>query len=139
MRSLVTVALRQAASCYQRRPLLGSGRSRDLFLQVLEQVRRSYRFVVVGSVVMPEHIHLLLSEPERGDPSIVMQVIKQSFARKLLRESPPFENRERWDSRSRADCLTSLTVEKSQFHQPQIAVRKIGLSWLSPSPRTRWG
>ena len=31
-------------SCYQRLPLLGTGRNRDLFLCVLEQVRRRYRF-----------------------------------------------------------------------------------------------
>ena len=71
-------------SCYQRLPLLGSSRNRDLFLQVLEQVRRRYRFVVVGYVVMPEHVHLLLSEPERGNPSSVMQAVKQGFARRLL-------------------------------------------------------
>jgi putative transposase len=34
---------------------------------------------------MPEHVHLLLGEPERGNPSVVMQALKQSFARKLLR------------------------------------------------------
>jgi putative transposase len=73
-------------SCYQRFPWLDHASSRDLFLQTLEQVRRRYRFVVVGYVVMPEHVHLLLSEPERGNPSIVMQVLKQGFARKLLRE-----------------------------------------------------
>jgi putative transposase len=72
-------------SCYQRRPLLGNGRNRDLFLQVLEQVRKRYGFVVVGYVVMPEHVHLLLSEPERGNPSVVMQALKQGFARRLLR------------------------------------------------------
>jgi putative transposase len=33
---------------------------------------------------MPEHVHLLLSEPERGDPSVVMKVLKQSFAPQLL-------------------------------------------------------
>jgi REP element-mobilizing transposase RayT len=33
---------------------------------------------------MPEHVHLLLSEPERGNPSVVMQAIKQGFARRLL-------------------------------------------------------
>jgi len=59
---------------------------RDVFLETLEQVRRRYRFVVVGYVVMPEHVHLLLSEPERSNPSIVMQALKQGFARKLLRE-----------------------------------------------------
>ena len=48
-------------------------------------MRRRYRFVVVGYVVMPEHVHLLLSESERGNPSKVMQAIKQGFARRLLR------------------------------------------------------
>jgi putative transposase len=72
--------------CYGRRPLLGTRHSRDLFLQVLEQVRRRYRFVVAGYVVMPEHVHLLLGEPERRNPSLVMKAIKQSFARRLLRE-----------------------------------------------------
>jgi hypothetical protein len=41
-------------SCYQRMPLLAKPQNRDLLLQVLEQVRRRYRFVVVGYVVMPE-------------------------------------------------------------------------------------
>src|SRR5580658_3695528 len=71
-------------SCYQRRPLLGTSRSRDLFLEVMEQIRQRHRFVVVGYVVMPEHVHLLFSEPERGDPSEVMKVLKQSFARRVL-------------------------------------------------------
>jgi putative transposase len=55
-----------------------------LFLRVFEQVRRRYRFVVVGYVVMPEHVHLLIGEPERGNPSAVLQAVKQSFARRLL-------------------------------------------------------
>jgi len=71
-------------SCYRRLPRLGSARGRDRFLTILEQTRRKYRFVVVGYVVMPEHIHLLLSEPEVGGPSTVMQVLKQRSARALL-------------------------------------------------------
>ena len=71
-------------SCYRRLPLLASPRSRDLFLRVLESVRRRYRFVVGGYVVMPEHVHLLISEPWRGDPSVVMKALKQGFARRLL-------------------------------------------------------
>ncbi len=71
-------------SCYQRLPMLGTQKNRDLFLEVLEQVRRRYHFVVVGYVVMPEHVHLLVSEPEREDTSLVMQVLKQGFARRLL-------------------------------------------------------
>jgi putative transposase len=72
-------------SCYQRHSWLGSARNRDLFVQTLEQVRRCYHFVVVGYVVMPEHVHLLLSEPQRANPSVVMQALKQGFARRLLR------------------------------------------------------
>ena len=128
-------------SCYQRRPLLGTPRSRDLFLEVMEQaggplkpgfglsgdvrtsqtwateqtrlsschvdsrvfhhsgqshfvtfccyhprrlftrtqidesssqpgaVRRSFRLHVHGYVVMPEQLHLLLSEPQQRDTS----------------------------------------------------------------------
>jgi putative transposase len=69
-------------SCYHRQRWLGSVRRRDLFLRVLEQVRQRYEFV--GYVVMPEHIRLLISEPEKGDPSRVMQAIKQGFARRVL-------------------------------------------------------
>jgi putative transposase len=71
-------------SCYRRLPFLSTARSRDLFLSILEQTRQRYRFVVVGYVVMPEHIHLLLTEPEVGTPSTVMQVLKQRTARASL-------------------------------------------------------
>ncbi len=73
-------------SCYQRRPLLGTPCARDLFLEVMEQVRQRHQFVVVGYVVMPEHVHLLFTEPERGDPSLVLAALKQTFAHRLLRE-----------------------------------------------------
>jgi REP element-mobilizing transposase RayT len=75
-------------SCYQRRPLLGTPRYRDLFLEVMEQIRQRHQFVVVGYVVMPEHVHLLFTEPERGNPSLVLAALKQTFAHRLLRELP---------------------------------------------------
>ena len=70
--------------CYRRLPLLASPRNRDLFLRVLESVRRRYHFVVAGYVVLPEHVHRLISEPERGDLSVVMKALKQGFTRCLL-------------------------------------------------------
>jgi putative transposase len=72
------------SSCYARRPLLGTPSRRNLFLQILEQTRLRRSFVVVGYVVMPEHIHLLISEPEQGTPSTITQVLKQRFARRVL-------------------------------------------------------
>jgi putative transposase len=73
-------------SCYKRRPVLATASRRDLFLTVLEQVRRRYRLVVIGYVVMPEHFHLLITEPQIGNPSVVMQAIKLGFARRILAE-----------------------------------------------------
>ena len=72
-------------SSYQRKPWLGTPGRRDLFLRILEETRCRYGFVVVGYVVMPEHVHLLIGEPESGTPSTVMQVVKQRFAGALLR------------------------------------------------------
>jgi putative transposase len=72
-------------SCYRRQAWLASPQRRDLFLTVFEEVRQRYGFVVVGYVVMPDHIHLLISEPEKGDPSRVMQAIKQGFSRRVLK------------------------------------------------------
>src|SRR3954463_615317 len=76
-------------SCYRRSARLGTGRQRDVFLSVLEQVRRRYWFVVIGYVVMPEHVHMLITEPERGTVATVMQVLKQRTARRLLPRRRP--------------------------------------------------
>ena len=75
-------------SSYQRAPLLRSARRRDLFLALLEQARRRYRFVVVGYMVMPEHFHLLISEPEEGNPSVIIQALKLGVVRRLFFASP---------------------------------------------------
>jgi putative transposase len=56
-------------------------------VSILEKVRQRYRFVVLGYVVMPEHFHLLISEPQEGDPSKVMQLVKQLYAQRVLRRS----------------------------------------------------
>jgi putative transposase len=82
-------------SCYRRLPFLGTARDRDRFLAILEETRRRYRFVVVGFVVMPEHVHLLLTEPEVGTPSTVMQVLKQRTARALLPKKKRAYSRQR--------------------------------------------
>jgi putative transposase len=85
-------------SCYRRRALLASARHRDLFLEILEQTRRRYEFVVAGYVVMPEHVHLLISESEEANPSVLMQVLKQRFARAVLRDGR-LEERHIWQRR----------------------------------------
>ena len=70
-------------SCYRRKPLLSSPARRDLLLSVLELMRIRYRFAVIGYVVMPDHVHLLISEPLIGDPSKIIQAVKLSVHRRL--------------------------------------------------------
>ena len=72
-------------SCYQRLALLSSGRRRDLFLRALEATRLKYEMLVVGYVVMPEHVHLLVSEPGRQNLSTAIKALKQSVSRRVLR------------------------------------------------------
>src|SRR5437868_5763337 len=70
-------------SCYQRQPILGTVERRDRLVNILEETRSKYGFVVHAYVVMPEHFHLLITEPELGDPSVVMKVIKERFSKQV--------------------------------------------------------
>ena len=71
-------------SCFRRQPLLASPERRDLLLAVLERMRERYRFGVVGYVVIPEHVHLLISEPQIANPSTVVQAVKLGFVRQSI-------------------------------------------------------
>ena len=78
-------------SCHNREPLLGTPEGRDLFEITFERVRQWYGFYVRGYVAMPEHVHLLISEPERAKLSTALQMLKQNVARELrLPEGNPF-------------------------------------------------
>jgi putative transposase len=69
-------------TCYHRLPHLADLAVRDLFVQALERTRTLYCMRVYGFVVMPEHVHLLLSEPERGTIANVIQSLKISSAKR---------------------------------------------------------
>ncbi len=69
--------------------LLDSAAAKDTFGRELERVRRWYGCFITGYVVMPEHVHLLISEPERGKLSLVIQMLKQITSRKLKPAADP--------------------------------------------------
>jgi putative transposase len=54
-----------------------------VFERALEQTRRRYELCVLGYVVMPEHVHLLLNEPQNGSLATALQALKQSVSRTL--------------------------------------------------------
>src|SRR6266496_1474758 len=71
-------------SCYKRMPRLRDEPIRDRFVDSLERTRRSYGFRVYGYVVMPEHVHLLVSEPEEEVLGTAIQALKISVARREI-------------------------------------------------------
>jgi putative transposase len=73
-------------SCYRRLPLLGAARARNAFVAALVKIRERYKFLLVGYVVMPEHVHLLISESAVSTPSVVLKVLKQRVSRDLRRQ-----------------------------------------------------
>jgi putative transposase len=77
-------------SCYRRLPLLASPSAKQQLEISLEQARWQYRFCVTGYVIMPEHVHLLISEPERAPLARALQALKQSVARRLIGETKHF-------------------------------------------------
>jgi putative transposase len=73
-------------SCFRRLPLLGTVRARNTFVKALANLHERYQFLVVGYVVMPEHVHLLIGEGPKCTPSTVLKVLKQRVSRDLRKQ-----------------------------------------------------
>ena len=79
-------------SCHRRQPYLTSVAARSRFEEALERTRQRYGFCGLGYVVMPEHIHLLVSKPRIGSLAKALQALKVSVSKRSTQR--PF-----WQSR----------------------------------------
>jgi putative transposase len=70
-------------SCYRRLPLLSTTRARNVFVEALGKIHERYKFSLIGYVVMPNHVHLLISESATATPSVVLKALKQRVSRDL--------------------------------------------------------
>ena len=77
-------------SCYHRRPFFTTNNSRQTFETALERVRVTFDLCVYGYVVMPEHVHLLISEPTRNTLAGALKSLKQGVSRRLIGEAEHF-------------------------------------------------
>ena len=68
---------------HQQQVRFGVEKHRELFVQLLEEVRVKFRFDVVGFVVLPTHFHLLMTEPgvDTADNSIT--TLRQRYGRRF--------------------------------------------------------
>src|SRR5258708_34362320 len=89
--------------CYHRRPLFTTDAKRRVFEAALERVRRSFQLCVYGYVVMPEHIHLLVGEPQRQTLAAALKSLKQGVSRRLIGDAEDF-----WQNRTTIStvCIT---------------------------------
>ncbi len=108
-------------SCYRRQPKLGKPHARNIFEQSLGRTQRAYGFCVVGYVVMPEHVHLLVTEPETAPLATALQALKQSVSRTLaLRADEPLWQARYYDFNVWSD---KKRVEKLRYMHRNPVVR----------------
>jgi len=74
-------------SCYQRLPKLTNPTACRIFVEALESARKLLRYRVYGYVVMPEHVHLLLSEPESTTLAAALRSVKLSTVKQFRAET----------------------------------------------------
>jgi putative transposase len=84
-------------SCYRRLPFLDNDLARTIFLEELEKLRTRHHLHVFGYVLMPEHVHLLLSEPKTHLLGTTLNVLKHETSHRLKAERTQFWQRRYYD------------------------------------------
>jgi putative transposase len=77
-------------SCYQRHPYLNDDHSRIVFEEILERLRQRHGFFVFGYVLMPNHVHLLISEPTKQELQNTLRVLKGETSKRLKGDQKQF-------------------------------------------------
>jgi len=93
---------------------VGSGQCTVVTEEELGRVRKEYGFLLVGYVVTPNHGHVLMSEPKKGTPSTVLQMLKQRVSRRMRK-------RERYPTpKAQLPLVFSRFIaDLPQFRQPR--------------------
>jgi putative transposase len=73
-------------TCYQKLKFFQDTFACTCFLKALDNARNVHRFDLWAWVIMPEHVHLLISSsPDTPTISPILKTIKQSVARSVIR------------------------------------------------------
>ena len=111
-------------SCYHRQPKFNSPEASDLFVQCLEEMRHRFAMRIYGYVVMPEHAHILVSEPEQAMLADAMHFLKLSFAKRLRSRNRTFQSVPFWQKRyydRNVRDAREFTVKLRYLHRNPVA------------------
>ena len=113
-------------SCYHRRPFFTPTPAKRIFESALERVRRSFGLRIYGYVIMPDHVHLLASEPERGPLADALKSLKQGVSRRLIGDADHFWQKRYYDFNLRAAHNDNQPPCHSERSEESAHGRKIG-------------
>ncbi len=86
-------------------------------------MRRSFALCVYGYVVMPNHVHLLLSEPPQGTLAEAIKSLKQGVSRRLIGRAEHFWQKRYYDFNVRNE---RQFVEKLRYiHRNPVDARLV--------------
>ena len=71
-------------SCFRHLPALQEVHTKSLFIEHLHAARKKHNFLLLGYVVMPDHVHLVLHPPDEMKAGLVIREIKSKCAREYL-------------------------------------------------------
>ena len=74
-------------SCYRRLPSLNNPQAKNILIEELDRAREKHGFLLLGYVIMPDHVHLVLLPPEGMKMGLVIREIKSRSAKQYFAES----------------------------------------------------
>ena len=77
-------------TCYHQQCWLQDEHGCIVFEETLEELRKRHRFYLFGYVIMPDHIHLLMSEPEAHTLATTLSVLKGETSKRLRGDRAQF-------------------------------------------------
>jgi putative transposase len=112
-------------SCYHRHPRFNTPATCDLFLRCLEEMRRRFTMHIYGYVVMPEHVHLLVSEPKATVPQVRVRSLDANLCPHPNPDHPTLAHALHFLKLSFTKRLPGLTGEAGSFWQKRYYDRNI--------------
>ena len=96
-------------------------------------MRKKFNAQVYGFVVMPEHVHLLISEPQRESLAVAMKSLKQRVSRQLIGAAEHFWQKRYYDFnvRNHEQLVEKLHYIHSNPVKAGLCLRPEDWAWSS--------